>query len=284
MSPRLPVTKKTGSKNIPLKFDKRLVLNQWLLSLFEVKNLEELADGMKDTRLEGLDEDNVSRFYHFLSGRLFDRKELNKDILLQYDQNIVGHTMKMSGKREPSVSWKYFQYLSLLFTEIYLDRYFRDRQGLCDALNAHVTRFNADKAPHDKVDLYQFDDLKKLAFWNATGSGKTLLMHVNILQYRHYLQVHGRERELNRIILLTPNEGLSRQHLREFAISGLGAELFSKDGSTLFAGKQIEIIDIHKLKDEMGDKTVAIDAFELHQSPWPVTGDHKTSGAGAVQP
>lgn len=257
-----PRGRQPRAASAPLKFDRRLVLYQWLLSLFEVKSLEELADGMKDTRLEGLDEDNISRFYHFLSGRLFELKELNKDILLQYDQNIVSHTLTMSGKREPSVNWKYFQYLALLFTEIYLDRYFRDSQGLLDALNSHVYAFNADKPATDTIEAYKLDDLKKLAYWNATGSGKTLLMHVNILQYRHYLQVHGRERELNRIILLTPNEGLSRQHLQEFAISGLAAELFNKDGGTLFAGKQIEIIDIHKLKDEMGDKTVAIDAFE----------------------
>ena len=46
--------------------------------------------------------------------------------------------------------------------------------------------------------------LNKLAFWMATGSGKTLLMHANILQYRHALTRHGRRRELNRILLLTP--------------------------------------------------------------------------------
>ena len=49
--------------------------------------------------------------------------------------------------------------------------------------------------------------LNKLAFWMATGSGKTLLMHANILQYQYYLEKHGRRRELNRILLLTPNEG-----------------------------------------------------------------------------
>jgi hypothetical protein len=77
-----------------------------------------------------------------------------------------------------------------------------------------------------------------------------------------YLTQHGRRRELNRIILLTPNEGLSQQHLREFEAAGLAAELFNKDGGGLFAGQAVEILDIHKLKDEVGDKTVAIDAFE----------------------
>jgi hypothetical protein len=76
------------------------------------------------------------------------------------------------------------------------------------------------------------------------------------------LEKHGRRRELNRIILLTPNEGLSQQHLREFEAAGITAELFNKDGRGLFAGHAVEILDIHKLKEEMGEKTIAIDSFE----------------------
>ena len=104
--------------------------------------------------------------------------------------------------------------------------------------------------------------LNKIAFWMATGSGKTLLMHANILQYQHYLATHGRARELNRIILLTPNEGLSQQHLREFEKAGIEAEIFNKDGRGLFAGQAVEILEVTKLKEEMGEKTVAVDAFE----------------------
>jgi len=256
-----PRGRQPRSTTAPLKFDKRLVLNQWLLSLFEVKDIDALYGIMRDAS-EGYDENNVSRFYHRITEQLFERAELDNDQLLAYDQNIFSHTQAIAGKREPAVSWKYFQYLALLFTEIYLDRYFSDPQGLLEALNTHVTAFNADKPERDKVQPYKQEDLKKLAFWNATGSGKTLLMHVNILQYRHYLEKHGRERELNRVILLTPNEGLSVQHLGEFEQSGLSAELFNKDGATLFSGRNIEIIDIHKLKEDMGEKTVAIDAFE----------------------
>src|ERR1035441_2961799 len=50
--------------------------------------------------------------------------------------------------------------------------------------------------------------------------------------------------------------------LREFETAGIQAELFNKDGRNLFAGHAVEILDIHKLKDEMGDKTIAVDAFE----------------------
>jgi type III restriction/modification enzyme restriction subunit len=112
------------------------------------------------------------------------------------------------------------------------------------------------------VQTEAWPQLNKLAYWSATGSGKTLLMHANILQYQYYLERHGRRRELNRIILLTPNEGLSRQHLEEFEKAGIAAELFDKNGRGLFVGYAVEILDIHKLKDEMGDKTVAVEAFE----------------------
>jgi len=50
--------------------------------------------------------------------------------------------------------------------------------------------------------------LNKVAYWSATGSGKTLLMHANILPVPALPEKHGRRRELNRIILLTPNEGI----------------------------------------------------------------------------
>ncbi|MDO7787876.1 DEAD/DEAH box helicase family protein [Desulforamulus aquiferis] len=246
----------------PLRFDQRLVLNQYLLSLFEVNKLEDLAQGMKGPEWEGLDEDNVSRFHHHLTNRLYDRVQLPKDLLLSYDQNIVRHTLTIRGKRERTVTWKYFQYLSLLFTEIYLDRFFRNPEKLLFDLNDWVEKFNAGVAKADKISSHTLEDLRKLAFWNATGSGKTLLMHANILQYRHYLALHGREKELSRIILLTPNEGLSIQHEAEFALSGLPAQVFTKDGAGLYKGQYIEIIDIHKLKDEMGEKTVAVEAFE----------------------
>lgn len=270
-------TARSATAANPLRFDRKLVLNQFMFSLFAFKNLEELARGMKDQEWEGLDEKNISRFYHCLAGRLPGEAKLSKELLRQYDENIVRHTLAIQGKREPPVTWKYFQYLSLLFAEIYLDRYFSDTEQLRADLNAHVERFNNGKLEGDQVKLYQAEDLTKMAFWNATGSGKTLLMHVNILQYRHYLKIAGRARELNRIILHTPNEGLSLQHLEEFKLSGLAARIFKKENTSKSArlvyavslfpeetpgGQEIEIINIHKLKDEMGEKTVAVDSFE----------------------
>lgn len=245
-----------------LKFDQKLVLNQWLLGLFEVGSFDELAQTLKNPALEGVTEDNVSRFHLALVNRTVDRRELTKDVLLGYDNNIVRHTQVINQRRAEPIRWKYFQYLGLLFTEIYLDRYFRNAEQLLADINEHVAQFDKQVEACDKIDPYELDDLNKLAFWQATGSGKTLLMHVNIRQYQHYLAMHARQKEINRIILLTPNEGLSLQHLGEFRAAGIDAELFDKDKPSLFAGKSVEIIDIHKLRQETGEKTVAIESFE----------------------
>lgn len=280
------------SRSPALRFEQRLVLHQWILGLFGVSSFELLAERLKAPHLERFDENNISGFHHELR-LLFDRPELPNDLLLAYDQNIVRHWKRITEHRNgagPSLYPKYFQYLALLFTEIYLDRYFRDPEGLLRALNAHVEEFNARQsesfAPspgrqvsQSQIQQYTIQDLNKLAFWMATGSGKTLLMHINILQYLHYLEKHGRQHELNRIILLTPNEGLSHQHLEEFRLSRIEAELFSKDGRSLFTGKAVEILDIHKLRDEMGEKTVAVDAFEGNNLVLVDEGHRGTSGA-----
>ncbi|WP_373894688.1 DEAD/DEAH box helicase family protein [Virgibacillus sp. CBA3643] len=250
------------AKKKKIQLSNQLVLNKYMLHLFEVDTFEDLTKDMKESSLEEFDTDNVSRFYKHLSSRLIDREELNADILRQYDENIVSHTLKINDKRDKKIKWKYFQYLSLLFTEIYLDRYFNRRDKLLKDLNIFVEEFNKDKSKAEQIEYYTEENLKKLAFWNATGSGKTLIMHINILQYLHYFYQSNRRSDLEQIILITPSDDLSQQHLKEFEISGLQAALFDKNLQGLFRGEEISIINIQRLDENMGDKKVAIDAFE----------------------
>jgi len=204
------------------------VLNQWLLSLFNVQRFEDLAEHLRNEKLEGLDEDNVHHFHHALTTQFFNLTHLPTELLLEYDQNIVRHTQRLNDRyitrgKTPLV-WKYFQYLTLLFTEIYLDRYFRDPKALLASLNVQVAVCNVDLPETDHIAHFNesaeaWPQLNKLAYWSATGSGKTLLMHANILQYRYYLEKHNRGRELNRIILLTPNEGAKASRNNTFPFS-----------------------------------------------------------------
>src|ERR1700677_2860678 len=122
-----------------IPFPYKLVLNQWLLSLFGVKRFEDLAEHLRNEKLEGLDENNVHHFHDALTAQLFNLTYLPSELLLEYDQNIVKHTQRLNERRitrgEEPIVWKYFQYLTLLFTEIYLDRYFTDKDKLLKELN-----------------------------------------------------------------------------------------------------------------------------------------------------
>ena len=86
----------------PLKFHEKLILSQWILGLFEVESFNKLTEWLKDPELEGFDENNVSRYYHNLQSRLFDRTELPSHVLLGYDQNIVRHWKRITEKRNLS--------------------------------------------------------------------------------------------------------------------------------------------------------------------------------------
>lgn len=273
----MPPKRKKVKKSPPLPFNRKLVLHQWLLGLFGVERFDQLAEHLRDEALEGMDENNVHRFHHALCLHVpvEKRPELPDDLLLEHDQAIVSVTQRLNERRvtrgERPIVWKYFQYLALLFTEIYLERYFRDPRALLVALNQRIAALNDGLEETDRIAALDesadaWPQLNKITFWMATGSGKTLLMHAHILQYLRFLETHGRARELNRVILLTPNEGLSQQHLREFEGAGIYARFFGKtQGRAVwddFNIKGIDILEVTKLKDEAGDKTFAVDAFE----------------------
>ena len=246
-------------------FHQELVLNRWMLSHFQGGSLPALKQRLGEDRHEGIDDDGQTRFFHELTRTLFDMDRISEAELRRYDLNIVRHWQAITHRRNAAdgvvLTLKYFQYLSLLFSEIYLDWYFNRPQQLLDGLNGQMAAYRLEPGAEDFRD-YTADDLNKLAFWNATGSGKTLLLHVNIHQYLHYFQAGKTNTWPDRIILLTPNEGLSRQHLDEFRQSGINAHLFDKNQSDSLYKGWVDVIEVTKLADEMGDKTVATGAFE----------------------
>jgi hypothetical protein len=266
-------------------FHQELVLNRWMLSHFHGDGLMTLKARLGDDRHEGIDDDGQTRFFHELTRNLFNMDRVSEADLRRYDLNIVAHWQKITHQRNAAtgeiLTMKYFQYLSLLFSEIYLDWYFNRRQELLDGLNAQMAEYRNEDGAEDFKD-YTADDLNKLAFWNATGSGKTLILHVNILQYLHYFQAGNAHLFPDRIILLTPNEGLSRQHLEEFRQSGINAHVFDKNQTgSLFKG-WVDVIEVTKLGEEMKESVVAVDAFEGNNLVLVDEGHRGTGSAGGV--
>jgi len=245
-------------------FHQELVLNRWMLTFFNTEKLADLKLRLGDDRHEGIGEDGQSKFFHELMHGLFNPNLIAEADLRRYDLSIVRYWQAITAERNKLeghvLQMKYFQYLSLLFSEIYLDWYFNKRQALLAGVNEQMTRYRGEQGAEPFRDFVA-DDLNKVAFWNATGSGKTLLLHVNIKQYLHYFQAGHSSSHPDKIILLTPNEGLSRQHLEELKLSGFPAQHFNKNQTLKYPG-MVEVIDINKLGDEMGDKTVAVEAFQ----------------------
>ncbi|MCY4612255.1 MAG: DEAD/DEAH box helicase family protein [Nitrospira sp.] len=229
----------------------RLVLHRFICREFGYDDMRTMLDRLRGVPA-GFDAGGESEYARALY--LSSAAQVQAEELAQYDANVVAHSYKLRMTPEQGRVWKPYQYLALLFTERYLDRYFHDPEALCADLNG--TRASH-RLMRDIPD-YAPDDLRTIAFQSATGSGKTLLMHAHILQYRHYLAASGGR--LNNVVLLTPNEQMSVQHEKELQASGLPSRLFSAEaGADLFP--HVEIIDLNKLAEKKGVKRIAVGDF-----------------------
>ena len=241
------------------KLEHRLVLSAWLNHLFGYKTNQEMLEDCRDVA-EGFASDGHSHLYHHLLAR-GSKVKIPEEDLARYDENIRTHLERINRRRPEPITLRYFQHLAALYTEIVLDRLFNHRAQLLADLNAFVDERNANKLPGEpKDDPFAEEDLTKLAYWMATGSGKTLTMHLNYYQFLHY----NRE-PLDNILLITPNEGLSEQHLREMELSGIPARRFDLNQSSLFRTPgEVQVLEITKLVEEKkgGGVSVPVEAFE----------------------
>ena len=240
------------------KLERRLLLLAWSTQQFGyAKNAEMLAD-LKQAA-EGFDAAGVSHVARRLlsTGRL---KILETD-LPRYDANVRAHLTRINTRRKEPITLRYFQHLALLFTERYLDCFFFARGELLRQLNELVSERNSARFGEPEHPQFSEADLSKLAFWMATGGGKTLLLHINFLQFLHY-----NRQPLDNILLITPNEDLSEQHLEELEASGISAAAFSLEQSGLEAarsGERVRVIEVTKLVEEKkgGGVRVPVKAF-----------------------
>lgn len=182
---------------------------------------------------------------------------LSESQLKQYDLNIKECVDIITSKRDISI--KVYQYVALLFTEIYLDLYFnakttKDLDQFISFLNRSLEKINIEA----EIEPFKEEDLGKLCFWMATGSGKTIIMHINYLQYLNYIKKYSIP--LNKTILITPNEDLSDQHIREFRKSDIEAIKTTKENYKL-KKDSVKVIDINKLFEKSQVKRIDYKSF-----------------------
>lgn len=245
------------------KFQKRLVLAAYFRDLFGVADPEDTSaiqryhESLRQTK-EGFHQDGTSHLVKALQQR--EGVRLSDAQLLQYDERLREHTASINERRDVSITWRYFQHLAGLMTEHYLHRLNHDAEGLAASINEFATRHNQDRT-YRKFPTVTSDELNKLALWMATGSGKTLLMHLHYYQYRHHFGD-----ELDHILLVTPNEGLTDQHTTELRQSGIGCQYYLDlvEGGQTVPPEDVKVIEISKLVEEKTDEgvRVEVDAFE----------------------
>ncbi len=238
-----------------MQLGKQLVLFRYILKQFGYDDFEPLREEF-NTRPPGSNTTGRSYFAGVLVNRT--SKTIGNHRLFAYDDAIFEYEARLRRHMaEPFFSLKYYQWFALLFTEYFLDHYTNRQSAFIDGLN----RFKARHADFKSIDDYTANDLRKLAFWMATGSGKTLLMHCNYWQITRYLK------DFENIVLITPNEGLSRQHYEDFLRSGIDAKLYSGSEESLKTDDgQVLIIEITKLVKEKEGEGVSVDVDFFSES------------------
>lgn len=109
---------------------------------------------------------------------------LDNDILSNIKKQLKTYNAFLKSEQKAEVTLRYYQILSLYFSALY----FKKRK--------------------DRDFIFSQDSL---AYWMATGSGKTIIMHLNILQY---LEECKKFKDFE-IIMTTPGVNLIEQHERE---------------------------------------------------------------------
>jgi hypothetical protein len=260
------------------RLEQRLVLLAWLHDRLGYTNNGELLADIKQAD-EGFDAEGRSPIYARLSSRSEKMQDISLENLARYDDNIRKHLAAMNAGRSQPIALRYFQYLAVLYSEIFLDWYFNQRAALLQSLNELIWKRNVDQSARAALETdFAEADLYKLAFWMATGSGKTLIMHLNYRQYLHY-----NKEPLDNILLITPNEGLSQQHIDELQASNISAVRFDLNESGLLMNKGgVKVTEITKLVlEKTGEgESIPVEAFEGNNLIF-VDEGHKGSGGDA---
>ena len=193
-------------------------------------------------------------------------------LLRGLDENITNDLARINRRRRVPITLKYFQYLAVLAAEYTLHRLVESPENLAHDINESL--YGADNRRSMPEVLPEH--LNKLAFWMATGGGKTLIMHLNILQFRRYQ--HGIFAPDN-VLIITPNETMTAQHRAELRASDIPARLFSERGGMF--GDSVVVLDIHKLSDKKGKKGITLppETFTGRNLIF-VDEGHKGSGGG----
>lgn len=243
-----------------VKLEQRLVLAAWGVRQLGYASNKAMLESLREVQ-EGFDGKGGSYLVQAIAAR-GSKCLVKPEDLERYDANIRAHLNHFNKHRKERLTLRYFQHLSLLLSELFLDRRFNHEAALRKELKKFVSERNKLRSVLEVQDPeLEAEDLRKLAFWMATGSGKTILMHFHYRQFLHYCPD-----ELDNILLVTPDEGLSQQHIEHMEAAGIPCARFSLEDSGFESVKKntVRVIEITKLVQEKKGSgvSVPVEAFE----------------------
>jgi hypothetical protein len=140
---------------------------------------------------------------------------------------------------------RYAQYLALMLFSHWVHAQLDDAAAFLVRLNAYLEEH---KPKGEAVTEFVEADLQLAAFWMATASGKTHVLHA-------CLALLEKRRSWDRLIVVTPSESLTRQHankLRELSTWEVFAYPMDGDASSMgrLPSNAVIVLDINKLANE----------------------------------
>ncbi|RLI40764.1 hypothetical protein DRO69_12485, partial [Candidatus Bathyarchaeota archaeon] len=244
------------------RLEDHLLLARFIANKLGISKLSEIKD-FRDVP-EEFDAEGRSHMFHAILIR--PGNTIPEDKLKEYDENIRRHFENWKKRRKRKFTLKYFQYLALLFTEIFFDNYFNNPTRFLEEINNWILQKAKELGSGITYDDV-FGNINKIAYWMATGSGKTMIMNINYWQFLHYNKGPHKINYEN-IILITPSDEMTNQHLEELKASGIPAIQFQGDTAGYFTYEDrntVKVLSIHKLKlpeDKKGEG-VTIDVSSL---------------------
>jgi len=105
------------------KLQNYLILNKYLTLLFGFNDMDDFRKELKG-KPEGLNQHKKFYYTEILQNCNISNELRQK--LNQYDENIQEYLKHINQNRDPPIILKYFQYIAILLTEIYLDKYYNE--------------------------------------------------------------------------------------------------------------------------------------------------------------
>lgn len=152
---------------------------------------------------------------------------------------------------------RYAQYLALLLFARWLELRCTDEDAMLALVNAALAGFRERQeslraSERETIDDFTRDDLQTVAFWMATASGKTHVLHACLAMLQP--RMHW-----DRLFIITPTESLSRQHAAR--LRGLRPParvhdvfVYPDDGDAAALGhlpaSTVVVLDINKLGEK----------------------------------